>query len=509
MKKITMYFALLAFVFLQACGGGGGAASSDLVDLIPANAIGVMSVDIGQMMKKAEYEQLKQTEAMKEAAQKSELAKKIIDNPSESGIDLNQRMFAFALLKEGSFNEPGFAAFLIPLADVAKFEALLEQAPDAPEEQQKDGYKMRGANDAIVAWSESVVAIVPEPERFSDSEAQLQAIFSGGSKGSIKKAPGFKRAMGETHDLIFWATADPIAAFVKEMGQSPLAAAGFEEDALEDNFISFYVDYEKGAAKAGSFYGFNKSLREDVGSIFKSSPDIDLGKYAPSADLLGHFHISLSPEGINKTLEKGGRGMIAKSFLSNQGIGLDDILKGMGGDIFVAAYGNPDNPEVLVVLSVGDKEAMARVLQVLMDTQRLPLIMEDGKYKLRSGDGTMQEVVLTDEALAISTNAEWLAKIQGGGFGGDGLEMNELEDAIMGMHINMAKLGDAASGQPLGGMPGLVGAAAMGGKDLFSEMFLYFKSDEAMANMKMKNSDRNSLAIIIEQAIKAQQESPY
>lgn len=504
MQKMTIYGLLLLTFLIQACGGGE--LSSDLIDRIPAESVAVMTVDIGQIMKKAEYEQLKKTDAVKEASEKSALVKKLIDKPNESGIDLNKRMYGFVTLG-ASMNEPGFSAFMLAVSDVAKMEAVMAEIPGMESATEKDGYKMvTTPEQQIIAWSKEVLVVANQA---TDGETRLKTLFSGGGEGSIKKSFGFKQSMGVDHDIVFWGNTNPIAKMMEEGGDganSMLSMAGFQEDALNDNFVMFYADYEKGAAKFGSEYEFNKSVREDIGGIFRDKPKMDLAKYIPSKGLIGTFHLSLSPEGIKNAINKGGRGMLANSFLSNQGVNLDEILKAFSGDVLMSVHGNPSSPEFMFTMSVGDKKAVEGLLSLMMEKQTIPITKMDGTYMIQDDDGSLTEIVLTDNVLSLSSNKDFLAKVKDGGFSGsEKADIGESGTGLLSLYMDFEEIRKSApTDQSAMGMPGLIGTAMK--NETASNFVLYLKREEGMAKLNMADDSRNSLAILIEQAIKAAQE---
>lgn len=499
-----MYSILLLALLIQACGGGAK-LSGDLIDRIPAESVAVVTIDIGQLMKKAEYEKLKQTDAVKNASEQSPVLKKLAENPTESGIDLNQRMYGFVTLG-ASMDGPGFSAFMLAVSDVAKMEAVMADIPNMPAATDKEGYKMVAApNEQIIAWSKDVLVIA---NTTPDAEDRLKTIFSGGGEGSIKSSLGFKKSMAVEHDVVFWGTSNPIAKKVKEAGDganSALSMAGFEEDALEDNYVCFYADYEKGVAKFGSEYEFNKSIRNDIGGIFKDELKIDLAKYTPAEGLFLSFHLSLSAKGIKDALSKGGRGMMAKSFLSQQGVNLDEILKAFGGDFVMSAHGSPSDPEFMFTLSVDDKKAMEELLNSAMETQSIPLMKDGDTYMVKNEGEAPTEVVLTDKVLSLTSNKEWTAQTKDGGFSGSAkADVGEGSKGMVGMYMNFEEIRKHSPEGGAEGMPGLF-SSAMKSKEV-SEVVFYLKRDEGMAKLNMVNSDRNSLAIIIEQAMKAAEE---
>ena len=300
------------------------------VKFIPADAQMVLSINIGQLLRKSGHKTFLDLPGMKEAHRElkleNELLAKFLENPDLIGIDINSPIHIFGKFAPpeapdpddefGEFGGPsGWGGIVATPLSAKKFENGLRQlAKAAGEEVGEEMINMlldtikreKGINilsgdgiPAAMGFSDKVIAIVAgDPNVLENAEAELRKVLS--AKKSLTKAePTFRSYLDGDIDMGGWlnltelmklATGDPevpkdqIDQLNKILGNMRMAGAlHFDPGAVSfDAFVSTDAEYMK---------------------LFKPAPKKELVDLIPQK-ALGSLVYSFDLEGTRKWMKE-------------------------------------------------------------------------------------------------------------------------------------------------------------------------------------------------------------
>ena len=272
MRRFTFLTAaaMAATVFLVSCKDS---AISGLD--IPKDAAAVVHINTSSLTSKLSWDEIKNSGWFKERAGKEDdsLAKKLMENPENSGIDMKSD-FVFFTRKQG---QGGYAVFEGKLKDAALFEKTLQQM-DKDAEVVKEGglgFKyMKLGSRQLISWTDSKFIMMSN----YDFEGNMQVNAMGGrwerdessfttdslkhftkellnlkSSAQLEKDSRFSDLLKETGDVHFWVNADPIIASAYGDYLSMFKAGAL----LEGNALSCILNFEDGriSFKSKTYYG--------------------------------------------------------------------------------------------------------------------------------------------------------------------------------------------------------------------------------------------------------------
>lgn len=211
-KKVNRLFLLTVLaVFVSACS----TKQSEYTQVIPADATAVVAIDFYAMGNKAglndtENKELKNKmfDAVKSglSAATSQQMEKILNNPSESGIDFEHPVYVFVT---PSLDFPAMVAKvsdtkkLRTTLDVMATEQISEAIADA------DGYSYANIGDgAILAYNNSTL-IITSLNR-STHEASIAPLFKNEGESSIAQNANFKKMQQLKGDFRYYASMEAL-----------------------------------------------------------------------------------------------------------------------------------------------------------------------------------------------------------------------------------------------------------------------------------------------------------
>lgn len=434
--KLFSYALLLSlsalFVF-SACNQWPPQNDDLALQFIPEEASSVSVFRIPRLMEKADFESLKKLpiyqKMLEDAEAENPTLAKIAEDPAKSGVDYSQNFYAFS--KMGA-KHPGqtLSAVVMPLADASAFTRMME-AMRKTNIQQKEGYQIANRHGSYILWNQSVAMITMPYYGKTKPEVQLAAILNGKAT-SIAKNRDLQKAMSQDHDIATWFSSNAIANF--EDAQMMLTGMGFNPDALKDNFIHGYVDFEPGKVIAHSDLLFRKALTKDLDLLFKSSVETDFSPYVPAENLGMVFSAAFDFKGLNQILAERpqSKGFVNYA-LKEYGLTTDDVAKALGGDLLVAVYVDEEKSSKasgLFITDIDKRSTFNKFLQLATDYQAIEKI-EDDYYALRSEGKQFNRwinphtlalsdhqphMLLAHDMLFISADTDLLQTIKQGGF---------------------------------------------------------------------------------------------
>ena len=214
-KKFSFFRPLtfaLATMILSGCALTDSGSPSKLAKLIPEDAWFIATIRPGQIQEKMDYDSFVHmpaiahhysTGSLFESIDPEEDQKELdmalyithmIEDPSESGIDLGEDSFFFAGGANGSHREPFMPplptfGFVLPLGDHEKFETMIELMLEASRE-----------NDEVRRASRNDLRLI-EHEHWILAIADDMAFFKGSTTGNSLKADDIVASLESPHEL--------------------------------------------------------------------------------------------------------------------------------------------------------------------------------------------------------------------------------------------------------------------------------------------------------------------
>lgn len=246
-KKMISRLSVLAvlIVFLAACS-----KTSEYTNVIPADASVVASINLKSLAAKAglndkENEAAKQKvlEALKSGmnAATFQQLEKVMNNPGESGIDVESPFYAFS---SSSFPYPAVVGKvsnednLHASLDVMAKEQICQPVSEA------DGYSFTTMNGSLLAFNSSTVIIVTVNGTSQTDKAKegITALMKQTADNSIVKSGAFQKMEKQKSDVNFFASMDAIPSTYRNQVSMGLPAEVKPED------ITFVggLNFEKG-----------------------------------------------------------------------------------------------------------------------------------------------------------------------------------------------------------------------------------------------------------------------
>jgi len=430
----TFLFLIPTLILLNACKNPLTTASDSLTT-IPPEVSSVTSIDIAKLMEKVDYESVKKMEFFQENL--SELRKenpalaKVVEDPKSSGIDLNSKAYFYIDLN-GNNPEESFSGFVVSIADKSKFESLLTAA-NVGNIVSKEGYQqaIQGGR-GIIAWNDKT-AVMGGSSNDVDLGAYVAKIFTTSKENSVANNDDLKTCFSGNHDIMSWFSSNTIAA--NPQAGMMAAFANIDSDALKDNFMHSFVDFEKGEINSTAQYFLNKGLTKDLDLFFKDEVKTDFSKYVPAENLNFAMSTAIDFNGINQVLSERPQ---AKSFanfaLKEYGLTLDNISDAFNGDLLLSTYENEgDNGTTgLFMTKISNIEVFYKFSALALEYELITK-SEDGLYQINgngfnqamSGFGpgssrinTAGKILIHDDMMFISGDENLLANIKAGSLKG-------------------------------------------------------------------------------------------
>lgn len=424
-KLFTSYLAVSIILLIAACKKDAK-MPGDALAYVPANSTTVTAIDLKKLMQKADFESVKQMEfyqnLVKETQDENPQITKVLLDPAASGIDLDGKIYTSTSFDEENPEEMT-TYFFIPLKDAAAFEAMWKY--DKDELTEKDGIKiLDSGGNAIVGWNKSLAVFAFSNETSDALEQRLVDAFKTDEKNATTTNANLQKALSGDHDITSWMSTDPLA---KNAGAGfALNMVNVKLEALKDNFIHSYADFENGRMVGHSDFFINKELGENfIGKFFKKEIGTDFSKVLPNEKPTFATVLALDLRGIDQFLSERPQNKDYADFvLNNLGLKRQDMLEVFGGDLLVAGFGskNLQNAKIVVATNLKNEARAREILQAAVQEKKLKEI-EPGYYAVTSVGNEdfsitvnrgMGKILIKNGLLIFSTDNDLMAKVKSG-----------------------------------------------------------------------------------------------
>lgn len=339
--RLTPYSLLIVLVtVLASCGSKNSVP-------VPADADIVLHFDGKSINSKYPWEEFKKTELYSDAfaTEKDSLAKKLLENPANSGVDLQGDIFYFMKKRSGG----SYSVFTGVLKDDDAFAATLKKSFGG-EGLEKEGnlnviaispirYITWNSNRFVMVGSESPSRrSFGNPDKFSMSNESMgkdsllkfaNEVYNMKESASIGNDKRFTEMMQQSGDLHFWVTS--AGAMTDMPANLPINV----DDLIKGNVTAATISFDNGkiTGKTKSYY--NEKLTEFYAKNPPKTISEDMLKQIPSGDVAAVFAVNYPVPVIKDILMMTGAYSIGDVALKQQGFNLEDILRSLKGDFFM------------------------------------------------------------------------------------------------------------------------------------------------------------------------------
>lgn len=342
----TSLLGLLAvtLVLVVSCGTADKAAIA-----VPKDAAVVLHINTSSLSSKLSWKEIQQTNWFKEAYTEADdtLAKKLLDNPDNSGINTETDL-VFFVKRQGKH---GYAVFEGGLKDAAAFESFNKKMkPSATASKDGDLNILKLKDDGIATWKDGRFIYVYDAEmdnagRFSeDGSSQATPITTDSlvkfAKGlydlkgdaSLTSDSKFSSLLKEAGDVHVWLSSENLYG---DMLGGMLSTMKIS-DLTKGNITAMTLSFDNGKilVKAKSYY--NDEVAKLMKKYKMKNLDADALARIPSDNVTGVFAWNYPPEGLKEFLKLGGLDGMANGFMGEVGYSVDEFVKANKGDMIVA-----------------------------------------------------------------------------------------------------------------------------------------------------------------------------
>lgn len=363
--------------------------------MIPSDALFVTQLNVKSLNNKLSWDEIKKTSLYQKVYSDSstpDWRRKILDNPSASGIDFDEGLTFFVAKNSGT---EYFAAEgkLKSEKDFEQFNKNFAPSQSAKKEGNINVLILKDNN--VVGWNSDHFIYVMNAQMTAsqmykwndstnfqnntpvDKSAELFTIcknlFSLKSDSSLSKNDHFASLLKENGDIHIWQNTEAIIKSSSSLGMLGM----LKLDAFtKDNVSTYTINFDKGKIDVDQKTYASKELTDIVKKYMGNSINMDMIKNIPSQNVLGILAFNFRPEGITELIKLTGADGIVNSYAQQMGFTLDDFSKATNGDWLLAFSDfkmNPDSiskPDLNYVFSagIGDRTSLQKIIDATKKT---------------------------------------------------------------------------------------------------------------------------------------------
>jgi hypothetical protein len=509
MKALHITRLLLALLIVAAISSckNDTPPIDDSLAYIPEDVATVTAINPRKLMNKADFASLSKTDGFQEMIRRAKstnpVLAKVMMNPEQSGVDLDKNVY---IAMEPSREVGRFGVVTLSIADVAAFEALLQDVEiEATPASQNYNLAFPSGTSAL-AWNDEV-AIIGFADEPGSVRTELERYLKTEGKSSAAQNKSLRKSLAKEYDMLNWFSSDFL--FSSEFAKNGAAFLNYDEADLKGNYVEHYLTFDEGAIKSKASFDFNGQIAKDLSMLFRDQVKTDFTSIAPAGEPLFLLSTSFDIDGLNQLLiEKYSKGL-ADNEIRKYGLSSTELLEALHGDIMLSSY--PSDREdreadMVFIAKIENEEAIQKLLEVGIKQETLEKT-NDGLYHfvnweyqmiedslVKSDNKTYPAHIWLNDGMLYLSNAEALIK--------------KVQQGDTGMKGNLATKGSELLKQHI--FTALGNPTAM---DEFMEQFGGVESVEASASRKgteliieMENKSQNSLKTLIEQLQAAEKE---
>jgi len=322
--------------------------------MIPNTAAIVVHINGTSLSEKLPWTSIKDNPLFKELYDDSsvtDVMKKMLDNPENSGIDIKKDMLFF--IQKDSIG--GYIGFEGTIKDETAFKNFNNSLPEKGNATVSEGVNYISHSRMAVGWnSKNFVYTVDAPQIGQMDElstrmikdsidinsrnprdilATCKAVFMLQENNSMGKEEKFSSLMEEKGDIHFWMNTQELSTGAGM--PSALAMVNLEKW-FTDSRTTATVNFENGKISINS-HSYSGS---ELSGVFKKyqgvKVDEEMIKRIPGKDLAAVMALNFKPEGIKELLKTFNLDGFINVGLTSLGLKMDDFIKANKGDVIIA-----------------------------------------------------------------------------------------------------------------------------------------------------------------------------
>ncbi len=460
MKSLKGFYLLLTLFILTACGPAN--LPDDSLKNVPADITSVTAFNMNSLLQKADLEYIKSLDFYQDATIELKSGEQLIistlEDPASSGLDLTKNAYLVSDIINGNPKDK-FVGLVFSISDADLFESNINSI-DLGKVNAENNYQYVREDNGVLAWNEEF-GLLGMVDNKHDANQIATRFFVNDNASSVADNKDLKKCLDKEYDIAMWLNSNSLAD--NEQVKIASSLAGISHDALNDNFLHAYLNFEEGAIVGDANHFLRKELTNDLNLFFRDGIKQDLSKYIPADDLSLLVGASLDPKGIYQVVsEKIGGYALANKAIKKYGFTIKDISTAFGGDILIAAYGptnvsmNQYEPNGLIVGSISKREMFNQFIELGID---LDIISKKGDnlYLVNLEAAPVKQrrpyMYVKDDLVFIISDTDILQKIQNGGYASayqvnQDIYKNTVSNAF-GTYINFANF-DNLSNEKIG-----------------------------------------------------------
>ncbi|HMJ46509.1 MAG TPA: DUF4836 family protein [Ferruginibacter sp.] len=350
---------------------------------IPKNAAFVLHVNGESINSKLPWEEIKKNEAFQSMYADTSLSaymRSAMDNPENTGIDIKNDFIIF-------FQKDSAGDYLSVqgvLKDAAKFRQFNNEVHKTTTETEKEGIHFLSNDQMTASWNKDKFILVMNEHgkgipmnmndsmpRFSkpfhdrDLNALSSQLFALSEDNSLAKDERFSQLLNTKGDLHFWVNGQTIGEGMVMPG--PMSMVNMSK-LYEGSLVTGTASFDEGQINADikSYSG------KEMGELWKKyggeKINNEMVKRIPSKDIALLMALSFKPEGLKEFLKVMGLEGFANMGTNMYGFTLDDLVKGLKGDVVLSVSNisrdsmGKHNFSVLFSPSIADKASFEKLV---------------------------------------------------------------------------------------------------------------------------------------------------
>lgn len=347
--KIAVAISAAAIIF-SSC-----AQKNDEGKMIPKSAMIVAQINTKSLGEKVSWEEVKQTSWYQKTyadAATPEWRRKILDNPSASGIDFDKGLIFFVQKESGKVTYFVVEGYIKNEKDFGQFNKNFDSSQTVNKKGEVSLLTLKDKN--IVGWNDKRFAYVMNStttasELYSfdsthlpdfspaDNTAELSVacanLFSLKSDSNLEKNEKFTQLLKENADLHVWQNMEEIVKSSPSLGMLGMLKL---DVFLKDNISTYTVNFNKGKIDINQKGYVSKELTNVLKKYLDGKINIGMIKNIPSPNVIAVLAANFKTEGITELIKLTGADGMVNTYTQQMGFTLDDFAKSSNGDMMIA-----------------------------------------------------------------------------------------------------------------------------------------------------------------------------
>ncbi|KAA9039144.1 DUF4836 family protein [Ginsengibacter hankyongi] len=402
--KLTLLFVGVAFLFTSC------SKKNEEGKMIPKNAMFVVQLNTKSLKEKLTWNDIKNSnwynmalEQSQDKAMSNPEIKKILDNPENSGIDLNSSLVFFVGKNPGTEGEAVLEGSIKNADNFAQFNKSFDSSATVSKDGDLNILKLH--DKAVVAWNDkhfvyafdasnassrfnpmnnntgNQTNVAPLVDKSVGLAATCKNLFSLKSDSSLAENEKFTKLLKEKGDIHAWVNSEEIMKSSSSLGMLGMLKL---DVFFKDNIGTYSVNFDNGKIDINHKGYAGKEFSDFLKKYSGGSINTDMIKNIPSQNVLGVLAINYKPEAIKELIKLMGMDGFLNMYSSQMGFNLDDFVKANKGDLTLAvsdlsikngstinnqaaadsttpSFTKPDF-NVLFSVSIGDKTSFQKLL---------------------------------------------------------------------------------------------------------------------------------------------------